>query len=136
METEKIENVENEETIEDAIKITITKEANRSLGNAVNKINEGFEGGKVSRQTAASWMLEKICKELTEVDIKDIRSENFNPLNALSALMRRVQETGEVPLEIRQILFAQSGLESGTKKSSKTKLTKNAINDGLSESEV
>ncbi len=131
MNTENIENDDGEKKTDDSIKITIDKDVEKLVAETVNKINDGYEGGKVSRQIVASWLLDKACKEISDSDVKAIRTDNFNAVNALSAVLRKAQETGVVPLELRQILFAQVGLDTPTKKNVKSKLTKTSTNGGV-----
>ena len=116
---------------EDSVKITITKEAEVFLVKAIERINKGFEAGRVTRQVVSSWLLEKACGDLTDEDVRSIRGNNFNAVNALSILLKRVQETGKVPPELRQLLMNQVGLEPIIKKFSKTKLTNNSTNGGV-----
>ena len=96
---------------------------------AIERINKGFEAGRVSRQAVSSWLLAKACRELSDEDIKSVRAENFNALNALSTILKRAQESGKVSAELRALLMNQVGLDSATKKTSKSKLTSNYIND-------
>ncbi len=123
----------DEKELEDSIKISVNRAAEKHLSETVKKVNDGYEGGKVTRQILASWLLDKGCRDLNDTDIKSIRSENFNAANALSALVRKVQETGYVSPELRKILFLQAGLDPASKKQNKNKLTTESTNGVLSE---
>ena len=131
MRTENQEEQQNQNKMDDAIKITITKEAEKILSEAVKRVNGDFEGGKVNRQVVASWLLVKACDELSDVDVKAIRADNFDPAIALTALYKRIQETGQVPPELKQLLLTQVGLDAPAKKTSKSKLTRESTNDVL-----
>lgn len=133
MKTENTETEEIQSKTDDAIKITITKDAERILSDVVKRINGEFEGGKVNRQIVASWLLEKSCEELSEADIKAIQSHSFDPSAALSALYKRFQEGENMPPELIQFLRAQSGLDAPAKKNTKSRLTKESTNGGVSE---
>lgn len=133
MKTEIAEAAENLSKSEDAIKITITKNAEKILSETVKRINGEFEGGKVNRQVVASWLLEKSCEDLSDADIKEIQSDSFDPVVAFSSLYKRIQEGEHMPLELKQLLRAQAGLNAPSKRTSKTKLTKDSTNGGLSE---
>lgn len=45
------------EKIEEIVKITITKEAGENLNKFLEKVNDGFEAGKVNRQDISSWII-------------------------------------------------------------------------------
>ncbi len=131
MKTENPEAAENLSKLDDAIKITITKESERILSEIVKRINSDFDGGKLNRQVVASWLLEKACEELSDADVVSMRADNFDAAIAFAALNKRIQETGEVPPEIKQFLRSQVGLNAPAKKSLKSKLTRESTNDVL-----
>jgi len=133
LETENNNALGNEEKVEEVIKITITKEAEKALSEVVKRVNDSFEVGKINRQTVASWLLNKACVELSDAYIKAIRYDNFDPAAALAVLYKKVQVTGVVPKELKELLLSQVGLEAPTKKPVKSKLTKEYINDELKE---
>ena len=137
MKDENKEETDTTKRIDDSAKILITKVVEKKLIAAVDRICLGFEAGRISRLVVASWLLEKGCDDLSEIDIKEIRAQSFNVVNALSALVRRIQETGKVPAELKQLLLVEAGLDAPAKRSSKSRLTKEYINDVVdAESEV
>jgi hypothetical protein len=135
MSSEKSEDVEIKSKFGDAIKITISENAEAILMDAVKRINEGFEGGRVNRQVAASWLIEQACQDMSDADIREIRADSFDVTQALLAFVKRVGKTGRVPQDFRDLLFAQMGLSTTAKKSSKSKLTKESTNDGFAKQE-
>lgn len=132
MNKEENKNQKNEQKIEqdNSVKITIGKVVADSLWELVEKINEGFDAGKVHRQDVASWIIEHFLKTYTESDVHLIRQSHYSDSSMLEAVYRRMKETGEVPDFLRDALRKQfRGAPEGTKK--KKALTKEYINDVL-----
>ena len=139
MKTENENEIQEEKAqkLEDSMKITISRAAEKMLSDVVSRVNENFEGGRVSRQTVASWLLETACTDLSDEDVKSIRSSGFDELVAFAALNRRIQETGQLPPELRQYLISSVGLGGPSQKKTRNKLTKDGIIDRhASETEV
>lgn len=132
MNKEESKNQKNEQKIEqdNSVKITIGKVVADSLWELVEKINEGFDAGKVHRQDVASWIIEHFLKSYTESDVHLIRQSHYSDSSMLEAVYRRMKETGEVPDFLRDALRKQfQGAPEGSKK--KKALTKEYINDVL-----
>ena len=89
---------------ENIVKITVTKEAVDKLFEVMNRVNEGFDGGRVNRQDLASWIIEKFEKNVSESDISQIRKDFFSEKLWLENILKRSKETGEVPEFLRDVL--------------------------------
>lgn len=111
------------------IKITISRKAEDGIANLVAKVNDGFAGGRVTRQDIASWVLSRFTDECTEQDIKAIRTDHFDEITLLELSLKRYKQGGTLPPELRKLLLAQAGLDDAPKKQAKIKLTTNFIND-------
>lgn len=119
---------------ENIVKITITKEAGEILAGFVDRANEGFAAGKITRQDFASFLIEKARTWLTEKDYTQIRHVNYDDVSMFEAMYRRMRETGEIPDFMREAMRKQfHGIDDTVKKSKKT-LTKEFISDELNES--
>lgn len=120
---------------ENIVKITITKEAGEILAGFVDRANEGFAAGKITRQDFASFLIEKAKAWLTEKDYTQLRHAHYDDVSMFEAMYRRMRETGEIPDFMREAMRKQfQGIDDTVKKSKKT-LTKEDINDGLKECE-
>ncbi len=62
--------IREDETI---YRMSVTKEAGEVLERLANEVNEGFVGGKISRQDVASWAIQKFAARMTPVDVKELR---------------------------------------------------------------
>jgi hypothetical protein len=115
-------------------RLTITRAAEEALVAAVERINDGFQGGKVNRNQVAIWALVRFGAHLAEDEIREIRAEYLDEFSAMDALLRRAKDTGKLPPELRAYLQKQMGFEDAPKKKAKKSLQENIINDDIKES--
>ena len=112
---------ENQNTKSDEVyRLAVTKEAEKALNEMMEKVNRGFEGGRISKLDMASWALVRLQSEMSEAMVQDVRSEHFDEVAALEAVLRRAKEQGRVSQELRLMLLKQGGFDSVPKKSPKT----------------
>jgi hypothetical protein len=116
---------------EDIQRITVSREAQGALGSIVDRVNDGFTGGKVNRTQMANWLLLKFNNELDEAQIKEIRAEHFDEVAMLENILRQAKESGKVPSDFKALLQKQLGIEEPSKKKAPKALTKNIINDDI-----
>ena len=135
MEDENTLEIRDNKSEENIIKITSTKTAGAVLAKIVDKVNDGFEGGKVHRQDVASWIIEYFNSICNESAITQIRQANYNPTDMLEAVYRKMKETGEVPDFLKDALQKQFQNTSTASKKNKKQLKSNSINDGVNEYE-
>ncbi len=121
-----------EQKTEEIHRITVSKAAERALAGIMERVNEGFDGGRVNRTQVANWILLRFEDKLSEADIREIRSEHFDEVSLLESILRKAKETGKVPQEFRGLLQQHLGLDAPAKKASRSRLTKNNINDDMS----
>ena len=108
---------ENQNTKTDEVyRLAVTKEAEKALNEMMEKVNRGFEGGRISKLDMASWALVRVQSEMNEAMIQDVRSEHFDEVAALEAVLRRAKEQGRVSQELRLMLLKQGGFDSAPKK--------------------
>lgn len=128
---EKTEDKDREQKSEELHRITVSKQAERALSTVVEKINEGFIGGKVNRTQAANWILARFNDTLTEAEIKEIRMEHFDEVTVLESILRQAKESGRVPAEFKGLLQKHFGMDETPKKRVKKGLTEDIINDDI-----
>ena len=104
-------------------RITASKEALNALKAVTDKVNDGFNGGRVNQTQMANWILLRFQNELDDVQIKEIRAEFFDELTMLESVLRQAKESGKVPMDFKALLQKQLGLEESTKRKNKQALT-------------
>lgn len=129
------QNLKNNST-ENIVKITITKEAGEILAELVIKANDGFAAGKISRQDFTSFLIEKAKSLLAEKDYMQLRQMHYDDASMFEAMYRRMRETGEIPEFMREAMRKQFQGSDDTVKKSKRGLTKEYINDVLEKDEA
>jgi hypothetical protein len=109
-------------------RLTINKMTEQALALAVERINEGFQGGKVNRSQVANWAIIRFNENLETEEIREIRAEYVDEFSALDAILRRAKGSGKLPPELRAYLQKEMGFEDATKKKGKKSLQENVIN--------
>jgi len=117
---------------ENLAKLAITKDADRALTEVLGRINEGFDAGKATKQDVASQIILHFSKDYSDADLHAIRVQFFNPILLMEAVLKKAKETGNLPDNMRDLLYQQfvstSNPQPAAKKSKKA-LRDNAIND-------
>ena len=72
-------------------KVAIQKMADEKVDAALMRINEGFEGGRVSKTDFMSWALIRTVERLDPPTINEIRREHFNQVAYLDGLVKRLK---------------------------------------------
>lgn len=104
-------------------RITVSKEAQNTLGTITDRINDGFTGGKVNRTQVANWILKCFLSDLDEAQIKEIRAEHFDEVAMLENILKQAKESGKVPTDFKTLLQKQFGLDEPSKKKKPVALT-------------
>jgi hypothetical protein len=116
-------------------RITVSKRAEQALVSIVERVNDGFDGGKVNRTQIANWVLARFSEDLGDTEIREIRAEHFDEISLLESILKKAKETGKVPTEFKGLLQRQLGFDDQNKKPNRKALTKlpiidDTINDG------
>ena len=98
-------------------RMSITKEAGEALEKLKDEVNEGFVGGKISRQEIASWAIQKFAVQRTPLDIKDLRLSQMTDQALLRYCVEKTSSEGQMAPDLRQLLLMQCGLLEQPKKS-------------------
>ncbi len=115
---------EEKEKGDDLYRITMTRDAEKALGDLLEKVNSGFIGGKINRTQLVSWALMNLNREITENQLQDLRAAHFDDLSALELLYRKAKESGVVSSDLKAILMKEIGFDAPTKKGVKQKIDK------------
>jgi hypothetical protein len=99
--------------------MSATKGADDALCRIIERINDGFSAGKVSRMQALSWLILYNEQNLSDSVILQIRADHYDEITMLEAILRQAKTAGKLPQELRGFLHKQMGLEETMKKKSK-----------------
>jgi len=107
-------------TDEDQYRVVISKESNDVLEKFVERTNDGFDGGEVNKSDIANAIFLGAAKTFSEADIRSLRNLHFNERKMLRAILRKSEDAGELPEEIKRALREHYGLsESKERKTSR-----------------
>ncbi|OYZ20991.1 MAG: hypothetical protein B7Y39_09915 [Bdellovibrio sp. 28-41-41] len=115
---------------DNSVKITVAKAVADDLGELVEKVNTGFEVGRIHRQDVASWIITQFLRTYTDHEVGLIRQSQYTDALMLEAVYRRMRETGDMPDFLKEALRKQFHGEPEIPKKKKV-LTNKSINDGL-----
>ena len=116
---ERREKEETENKPEEFYRLSVSKGAEKALIALVGRVNDGFQGGRVTRTQVANWILVKSEQEFGETEVRKIRAEHFDEVAMLEAVLRQAKANGKLPEELRGILQKQLGFEDQGKRRSK-----------------
>jgi len=95
----------------------------------LERINQGIEAGKVTRNQAASWALAHLIDRCDEVDIQEIRSDNVNEFAFLESLLKQAKRTGKMPAEVSQLIHKQLGFDESASKQNRRSKPKGGMHE-------
>ena len=75
-------------------KIAISQSSDEALSRFLETVNDGFEGGKVTKTELASWMIEKVAQTQNDSVVDDIRSTHFDRVSYLESLVKNLKRAG------------------------------------------
>ncbi|MBL7554884.1 MAG: hypothetical protein JNM24_03610 [Bdellovibrionaceae bacterium] len=133
--------MENKEEIknkksDDLAKIAISREADLGLGDIISKINDGFDGGKITKQLVTSYIVLDFQKRLNDSELLKIRQLFFDPFVMMEATLKKAKETGILPESVRDVLYQEFVNHYQSGKKQKKSLKTEGITDRHSESEA
>ena len=104
-------------------RIVVSNESWAALKAIIDKVNDGFNGGRVNQTEIANWIILRFQSELDETQIKEIRAEHFDEVAMLESILKQAKESGKVPTDFKNLLQKQFGLDEPTKRKAKSALT-------------
>ena len=114
--TEKEEDRTNQTVSAKLQRIVVSNESLSALKVIIDKVNDGFNGGRVNQTEIANWIILRFQSELDEAQIKEIRAEHFDEVAMLESILRQAKESGRVPADFKTLLQKQLGLDEPTKR--------------------
>jgi hypothetical protein len=97
-------------------KIAITQAADSALSQALEEVNEGFEGGRITKTELASWLISRAAGAIDHGAREEIRHAHFNQVAYLESLVRKLKSTGRGSLDPSEVATLQAVLEPSEKK--------------------
>lgn len=104
-------------------RIVVSNESWAALKAIIDKVNDGFNGGRVNQTEIANWIILRFQSELDEAQIKEIRAEHFDEVAMLESVLKQAKESGKVPMDFKALLQKQMGLDESPKRKSSRALT-------------
>lgn len=121
--TEREEDRTNQPVSAKLQRIVVSNESLTALKAIIDKVNDGFNGGRVNQTEIANWIILRFQSELDESQIKEIRAEHFDEVAMLENILKQAKESGKVPTDFKNLLQKQFGLDEPTKRKTKSALT-------------
>lgn len=116
---------------DDLAKIAISREADSALVEIIEKINDGFDGGKATKQEVTSFIVLDFFKELTDSHIHKLRFSFFDPITMMEVTLKKAKETGILPESVRELFLKQFADSAHTVRKPKKNLKSNVIIDNI-----
>ncbi len=121
--TENQEDSANQTVSAKVQRIVVSNESWSALKAITDRVNDGFNGGRVNQTEIANWIISRFQAELDEAQIKEIRAEHFDEVAMLESVLKQAKESGKVPTDFKALLQRQLGLEEPVKRRAKAALT-------------
>jgi hypothetical protein len=76
------------ESMSDCHRLTINRGAENALVRTVDRINDGFNGGRVNRNQVAVWVLLRHLGGVSDDDVRTIRAEHLDAFEQCPSLRK------------------------------------------------
>jgi hypothetical protein len=100
----------------DPYRVCVSEEAHLLLETLVERCNDDFEGGTVTRSDVANRLIVGAGKIFSDADVKALRNLSFDDRKMLHSLLQRSGKNGELPEDIRRVLRELNGVVEQPKK--------------------
>ena len=115
----------------------VNKEADLTITEFLNAVNDGFEAGKATRLEIASFMIQWFKNNAPTDVIDELRKLAANSLSMLDAVHKKAKSGEELPPEVKAALYKYYfGTDAANSKKSKKNLKQESPNGRLIESET
>lgn len=102
-------------------KIAITASSEAELSRALDRVNQDFEGGRITKADLASWLIQRGAGMLDEPALEEVRRAHFNQVVYLETLVKKLKSSGRDNLGAEEMATLQAMLgQQSTKKRQKT----------------
>lgn len=108
--------IENSRRAKDQFRVVIDHDPNMYLERVLDKLNEGFEGGVITKSDLAIYVFRNLERYISDSDMKEMRSLHFDDRRMLASLLKNADDPTELPDEIRKVLREFYGISEKDKK--------------------
>ncbi len=112
-------------------KITVTVDAEAMLDEMVRQVNDGFSGGRVTRQDVATWVIRYFHGNALAHCIEDIRADHFDQVAHLEALLRQAKDARRSGADAAAVASILSGAVVAPVREVRRRQRKAESNDAL-----
>ena len=116
LENNKKENTEQKHGLQNQFRVVINKEAQLGLLAVIERVNNGFDGGEITKSDLVNWMLVNSTRFVSDADVKTLRSLHFDEKKMLGSLLRTAGDHGALPDEITKALREHFGVSDQGKR--------------------
>lgn len=116
-------------------KVAINKQADEKVDTALVHINDGFEGGRVSKTDLMSWVLIRAIDSLDQTTINEIRRDHFNQVAYLDGLVKRLKGAQRNSLTDDERELLRNLLDTPMSKERRTRRTRSGENASVENQE-
>ncbi len=117
----------------DEAQVTISLDSERKLKQLLERVNNNFEFGKITRKQLLDHVIEQATLDFTDDNIQAVRQSCITDLMLFEKQFRVAKKTGVVPDALREYLWKSSDLTHSPKRNKKTRLEK--YNNDIHENE-
>jgi len=97
-------------------KIAITSSSDTELSHALDRVNQNFEGGRVTKTDFASWLILRAISTMDESVIEEVRKAHFNQVVYLETMVKKLKTSGRDNLGPEELSALQAMLGQQTTK--------------------
>src|SRR3989338_4759078 len=102
-------NQENRMEKKEQFRVVIDRGSNEELEKVVKELKEEFEMVNITKSDVANYVFKNLERFISERERRELGHLHFDGIKALSVMMRKYKEGGEVPLEMKKMLREMSG---------------------------
>lgn len=73
-------------------KIQISTASDEALGRILDKVKEGFSGGKIGKTDLLSWIINYFEAHALEASLEEIRKNHFDQINYLESVIKELKQ--------------------------------------------
>jgi hypothetical protein len=117
-------------------KIAVSSNADEALSKFLERVNQNFEGGRVTKTDLASWCILHVSESLTDSVIEEIHQAHFNQVVYLETLVRKMKASGRENLGPEELSALQAllGQQTTKKRGRAPKASGDEVSDNLKNS--
>lgn len=109
------------ESRDDGKLVRITKEADEMLRELLQRIGGSVENVRITKAALVSFLIERFGPRIGDVEIKTLYMQMVSEVDLLRNAYKQALESGVIPENLRDILFANAGFVPDPKRTKKSR---------------